>query len=475
LKSKAPGTGLLFSKGEWALCEDTIAAISTPRGTGGISIVRLSGPDAVSIADRVVNLKTSQPIKAMQSWSARLGTVRAADGTAIDEAVVILMRKPRSYTGEDMVELQCHGGPVASQKVLFALLEAGARHAGPGEFTKRAFLSGRITLDEAEAVLDVVTASTEAALKEAGRRLGGELGAKVKKWEERLYGALAGLLALADFPEEVEEMSESAFEEIAVIRKEIADVLRRAPLGLALSGGIEVCLVGAPNSGKSSLFNALLSQDRAIVTEVPGTTRDVLRERAEWNGLPVILLDTAGLRRTEDVVELIGVARAEEAARESEVILYVIDGTRGVTCEDRKWVSKWREEGRHVIAVVSKADAGIDPTDFFELGEITGGAYVVSSSKTGQGVEEIKARVARMFDGGDGLEVVAPGSARQVDCLRRAEALLGEALSGRSSGWSEDVLVLSVEEAARALSELTGKNVSEEALEQVFSRFCVGK
>ena len=168
MKSKAPGTGLLFSKGEWALCEDTIAAISTPRGTGGISIVRLSGPDAVSIADRVVNLKTSQPIKAMQSWSARLGTVRAADGTAIDEAVVILMRKPRSYTGEDMVELQCHGGPVASQKVLFALLEAGARHAGPGEFTKRAFLSGRITLDDAEAVLDVVTASTEAALKEGG-------------------------------------------------------------------------------------------------------------------------------------------------------------------------------------------------------------------------------------------------------------------------------------------------------------------
>ena len=194
----------------------------------------------------------------------------------------------------------------------------------------------------------------------------------MKKWEERLYGALAGLLALADFRRKSRRCP-SAFEEIAVIRKEIADVLRRAPLGLALSGGIEVCLVGAPNSGKSSLFNALLSQDRAIVTEVPGTTRDVLRERAEWNGLPVILLDTAGLRRTEDVVELIGVARAEEAARESEVILYVIDGTRGVTCEDRKWVSKWREEGRHVIAVVSKADAGIDPTDFFELGEITEG------------------------------------------------------------------------------------------------------
>lgn len=455
--------------------EDTIAAISTPSGMGGISIVRLSGPDAVRLAESVIHLAGPAPLSSLKSWSARLGNVVSTGGEIVDQAIVLVMRRPRSYTGEDLVEVQCHGGPMVSQKVLLALLEAGARHAEPGEFTKRAFLSGRITLEEAEAVLDVVTAPTESALAQAEKRLRGELGAKIKSWEDRLYGALAALQVLADFPEEIEEIPMDAFREVGAIHREMVDVLDRAPLGLALANGIEVCLVGAPNSGKSSLFNSLILEDRAIVTEVPGTTRDVLRERTEWGGLPVVLLDTAGLRETSDVVEVIGVERAERAASESEAILYVIDDTVGVTAEDRNWISKWIGERRNVLVVVTKADAGANKARLDEVSEVSGGKFVVASSVTGKGLDEIKTSITGWFDRGEGIEDVLPGSARQVDCLRRAAASLGEALSGLSEGWSEDVLILSLEAGARALSELTGKDVTRETLEQVFSRFCVGK
>lgn len=455
--------------------DDTIAAISTPRGAGGIAVVRVSGPQAIRIAGSVIRLKRPAPLESVKPWSARLGTVACEGGPLVDQVIVLVMRKPRSYTGEDMVEVQCHGGLLVSQKVLLALLNAGARHAEPGEFTKRAFLNGRITLEEAEAVFDVVSAPTEASLREAGRRLRGELGSKVEAWEERLYGALAALHASADFPEEVGDMTDDAFGEVAAVHREIAQVLDRAPLGLALANGVEVCLVGAPNSGKSSLFNALIAADRAIVSEVPGTTRDVLRERAEWNGLPVVLLDTAGLRPTEDVVEMIGVERAERAASQSEVILYVVDDTVGITDEDRKWVSKWLGEGRRMLVVVSKVDAREGKVDLCELDGMTGGSRVMASSVTGQGLEEIKARVTSWFDPGEGLESVVPGSARQVDCLRRAAAFLDEALERLHAGWSEDVIVVCIEEGVRALSEITGKNVTEETLAQVFSRFCVGK
>lgn len=454
--------------------EDTICAISTPRGTGGISIVRLSGPDAFGIADRAVRLRGDAPVASMKSWSARLATV-SSGGEVVDQAVVLAMRRPRSYTGEDVVEIQCHGGLVASQKVLLALLVAGARHAEPGEFTRRAFLNGRISLDEAEAVLDVVTAPNEAALDQAGRRLRGEMGSKVTVWENRVYGALAALQASADFPEDVGDVSAGAFAEIEQVRGEIREILDRAPLGLALANGIQVCLVGAPNSGKSSLFNSLISADRAIVTEVPGTTRDVLREHAEWSGLPVTLLDTAGLRETSDIIETMGVERAEKAASESAAILYVIDDTEGIGEEDRKWIAKWTYEGRRVLIVVSKIDAGMGKADPIEVCRLSKGAWVKTSSVTGQGMDDIKAAVVRWFDRGEGLDVLVPGSARQIDCLRRAESLLGDALLGRQAGWSEDVLVLALEEGARALSEITGKNVGEEILEQVFARFCVGK
>jgi tRNA modification GTPase len=455
--------------------DDTIAAIATPPGTGGISIVRVSGSDAIPVAAGPLRLRAALPLASVKPWTARLASVVGDDGVVIDEALVIVMRAPRSYTGEDLVEVQCHGGRLVSEKVLAALLAGGARHAEPGEFTRRAFLNKRITLEEAEAVLDVINAPTEYALSQATRRLRGELGARVHEWEARLYSALARFLAGTDFPDDVDEKDPHDMEEVESVHREIAGVLARAPLGLALSCGIEVCLVGPPNAGKSSLFNALLAADRAIVTEVPGTTRDVLRETTEWDGLPVVLLDTAGLRRTSDVVEIIGVERAERAASESEVIVYVVDSTVGLGNEDIEWIQKWLKQGRRLLVVAGKSDAHPRRVVESELSQVARGSCVLASAVTGEGLEEIKKRVVGYFKGGEDPRLLAPGSARQVDCLRRAHSSLSEALERRGEGWTEDVVVLLLEEAARALAELTGKDVAEEALREVFSRFCVGK
>jgi tRNA modification GTPase len=455
---------------------DTIAAIATPAGIGGISIVRLSGADALSIGSRIVRLRRRRRLPAGRGWSLALGeAVDPSTGEAMGQVIVLVMRAPSSYTGEDVLEIQCYGGRLVTEKILGLALQCGARPAEAGEFTRRAFLSGRISLEQAEAVLDLVNAPSEASLAEAGRRLKGELGSRIRDWEERLFRLLAYLQGAADFPEDVESGLPQAVKELEAVRDEVRGLLARAPLGLALAGGIEVCLVGRPNAGKSSLFNALLRQDRAIVTEVPGTTRDVLRERTEWSGLPVVLLDTAGLRETLEVVEAMGVERARSAAAEAEVIVYLVDDTVGFTEEDARWISRWRD--RKLLVVVSKVDVGAGrarPRDIEGLG-LPLSRQVRVSCVTGEGLEQVEEIVAAWFSRGGAVEGAVPGSARQVDCLRRAEGSVSQALAQAGAGWTEDVLVLCVEEAARALAELTGKRVSEEALNQVFSRFCVGK
>ncbi len=471
--TKAPALTGAFSSGQRGEL-DTIAAIATPSGTGGVSIVRISGPDALEVGGRMVRLRMRRDLFELRGWSVGLGEVLdPKDGSTVDEVIAVVMPGPHSYTGEDVVEIQCHGGRLVTEKILALALESGARPAEAGEFTRRAFLSGRITLEQAEAVLDLVNAPSEASLAQASRRLKGELGAKIRDWDARLFGALAALQGGADFLEDVGDQTEAALRDVEVVRDEIRGLLRNAPLGLALAGGIEVCLVGRPNAGKSSLFNALLGQERAIVTVVPGTTRDVLRERTEWAGLPVVLLDTAGLRETSEVVEMIGVERARSAAATSEVILYVVDDTAGLTEEDKTWIARWRD--RKLIVAVNKVDAGVGLVKAGELRELAGDNWVRVSSVTNEGLEQVKDGVAAWYSRGGNPEGAIPGSARQVDCLRRAEQAISTALSQAAEGWTEDVVVLSLEDAAQAFAELTGKNVSQETLEQVFSRFCVGK
>ncbi len=453
--------------------EDTIAAISTPLGTGGIAAIRVSGPDAFDIARRVVKLRRGGYVGDMGTWSIALGDVLAADGSLVDEAVVMVMRGPRSYTGQDTVEIQCHGGRLVSEKVLAEVLRCGARPAMPGEFTRRAYLSGRISLDEAEAVAEVITATSETALKYAGKRLRGELSSLVALWEDRLLEVLAGIHGSSDFPEDVEDDTDEVKRLVESLHQDLLEFLARAPLGLALTGGIEICLVGRPNVGKSSLFNAFLSEDRAIVTELPGTTRDVLRERTEWAGVPVVLLDTAGLRETTEVVEAMGVERAESAASSSEVILYVVDDTKGLSAEDEMWLGKWRD--RRLVLVINKIDAGKGRISPEAARSLAGESWVRASSLTGEGLQELRDKVLRWFPSPEASESVVPGSARQVDCIRRAAFCLGTGLEDLTLGWPQDVVAFALEEAMRALGELTGTNAVEATLDRVFSRFCVGK
>lgn len=453
---------------------DTIAAIATPLGTGGIAIVRLSGAAAFEIAGRMVRLRKGTALEQMKDRSMALGDVfEAGTGRIVDECIVLAMKGPRSYTGEDVVEIQCHGGPVVAEKVLSLAFRLGARPAQPGEFTKRAFINGRMTLDEAEAVLDIVTSSSEAALFHAGRRLRGELGAMVGQWEAQIVDLLALLQGAIDFPETIEADRSEILGLLGGLQNDIGEVLERAPLGLALSQGVEVCLVGRSNVGKSSLFNALLSRDRAIVTDIPGTTRDVLRESTEWYGLPVVLLDTAGLRETQEVVEALGVERAQTAAVESHVILYVLDDTQGISGEDVEWLKKW--QSRNCLAVITKTDLDKAQVDVRQIEQICGDRWVRVSGATGFGIEDLKKEVQSMYASLGDPEALAPGSARQVDCLERALDGIEAAIEYLNQGWTDDVIVLALEEAAGSLMELTGKKVSGETLDRIFSRFCVGK
>ncbi len=454
--------------------EDTIAAIATPNGMGGVSVIRVSGPDAAGIAGKIVKLKRRGRIEDMKAWSVALGSVVEGEGgKLLDEVLVLFMKGPRSYTGSDTVELQCHGGRVVTEKILSLLIGCGARLAEPGEFTRRAFLNGRITLDEAEAVLDMVSAASERALSQASRRLRGELGALVRAWEEALLDAVSMLQGSIDFPKDIESGFEEVRENLRALHREMKDFLASSPLGLALSEGLCVCLAGRPNVGKSSLFNVLLSEERAIVTDIPGTTRDVLRERTVWAGIPVMLFDTAGLRVAGEIIEGVGVERAKEAASESQVVLYVVDDCEGISSEDEDWLRKW--SGKHLLLVVNKTDLGCGKVDQKVAEALVGDNVVAVSALTQEGIKELKAKAISPFTRGSSPESVAPGNFRQVECVRGACESLSEALALADEGWTLDVVTVMLERAAVSLMEVTGKSLSEEMLDRVFSRFCVGK
>jgi tRNA modification GTPase len=452
--------------------DDTIAAIGTPPGTGGIAIVRVSGEDAVDISGKVLKFHNIPGISSLKDRTVRLArVVDPESGEFIDECIVIRMNGPRSYTGEDTVEIQCHGGRLVSEKVLAAILCSGARLAGLGEFTRRAYLNGRITLEQAEAVVDLVYAKSEASLAQASRRLRGELGAIVKEWEEQLTGILASLMGSMDFPEDVMTDRTEITKTLEKLARTLENISESAVLGLALSQGVEICIIGRPNVGKSALFNALLRQDRAIVAGVAGTTRDVLREHTQWGEIPVILMDTAGIRDTEEIVELMGVEKAKTAASQAEVVLYVVEAGLGLTSYDLEWLEKLKD--RRYLLVVNKTDiARVDPEPYEKA---CAGKWVGVSSITGEGLEELKAKVVHMFDAGAIQDSVLLGTARQVDCIRRAKEAVNRAMICLREGWTDDVVVLSLEEGAGALAEISGKKVSEEVLDQIFTRFCVGK
>lgn len=453
--------------------DDTIAAVSTPAGQGALAIVRFSGCDAVAIADRVFAGRRS--LAESPSRVVQLGTVRDPEGRAIDHVLATVMRAPRSYTGEDVVEFSGHGGLLVSRLILDAVLRAGARPAQPGEFTRRAFLSGRIDLAQAEAVIGIIQARGERALRNALAQLEGGLSARVGAVRETLLGILAPIEAFIEFGDDVPEPPDAAWirEGLRTAGAAVLDLLAGSRRGRLMAEGISVGLVGRPNVGKSSLLNALCGQDRALVHEAPGTTRDTVDAVVTLRGVPVRLVDTAGVGDTDDPVERAGVDRARRVMETSDLCIFVMDAA---IPPGEGELALAAELGRRPFLVArNKVDLGDDPESRRFAAGLEVATCVVSAVK-GRGVpgllEALGAEVERLT-GGD--EDVAMAGARHDDALRRAGAALERGERALAAGSCVDMLAADIREALDALGEVTGERAGPDVLARVFSQFCVGK
>lgn len=437
-----------------------ICAIATAAGEGGIAIVRASGEGVKSIFDNVF-----KPFRQKETLSHRMmyGHAVSADGSALDEVMAVYLAAPNTYTREDMFEIQCHGGGVCAKRVLERLMELGARIAEPGEFTRRAFMNGRIDLSKAEAVMSLIGANSEAAARSSLRQLQGGVSGFVKEVSEELKGHMALIEACTDFPDEVEEedAAQRVREGILSVSDKIASKIDERGAKL-IREGASIVLAGRPNVGKSSLMNALLNQDRAIVTSVPGTTRDVLTERIRLGGVYAELSDTAGRRETDDPVEKIGVDRAAKAAETADIVLIVIDGSEALTDEDRELLEK-RDE--RCIVVVNKSD----------LEQITSipGAFEISAAD-GEGVGELVREMEKRVQFSGSMEDRMTQQ-RHIQLAKSAMEAIARAVESIDAGLALDLCEIDLREALEFLSEITGEDASEEVIDRVFKNFCVGK
>ena len=457
---------------------DTIAAISTAVSSAGIGIIRISGADAVTVADRVYRSKGGRVhLKDQASHTIHYGYIED-DDEVVDEVLVMLMRGPKSFTAEDTVEINCHGGVYAVRRVLEAVLKNGARPAEPGEFTKRAFLNGRIDLSQAEAVIDVIQAKNEYALKSSVSQLKGAVQAAVQKIRERILYQIAFIESALDDPEHIslEGYPERLEKEARDLEQEITHLIDSADNGRIIKEGIQTVILGRPNAGKSSLLNAMLGEERAIVTEVAGTTRDVLEESISLNGLTLNMIDTAGIRETEDVVERIGVERAKEKAQQADLILYVADSSQELDENDREILHSLG--GKKAVLILNKSD--LPPIVTAEnLKKITGEQYPVLSvsARKGNGIELLEQTIRELFYRGElsfNDEVYITNARQKADLVNARESVL-KVLESISLGLPEDFYSIDLMSAYEALGAILGESVGEDLVNEIFSRFCMGK
>ena len=454
---------------------DTIAAISTGMTSSGIGIVRLSGPDAVAIADKVYDSRSGKKLEDMPTHTIHYGFIR--DGEEfIDEVLVMLMRGPRSFTAEDTVEINCHGGVYAMNRILELVIRKGARPAQPGEFTKRAFLNGRIDLSQAEAVIDVINAKNEYALKSSVSQLKGSVLKVIREIREKMIYHIAYIESALDDPEHIslDGYPQQLEEQTNMWKEKLQTLIDSSENGQRMKEGITTVIVGKPNAGKSSLLNSLVGKERAIVTDVAGTTRDVLEEQMSMSGISLNIIDTAGIRNTEDVVEKIGVKKAKSYAKDADLIIYVVDSSTQLDENDEEIMELIRD--RKAIVLLNKAD--LDPmTTEAQIKERLDKPVISVSAKEEQGLDQLELTVKNMFYDGkisfnDEIYIT---NIRQKAALTEALESLNQVSESIQNQMPEDFFSIDLMNAYEELGSITGETVGEDLVNEIFSKFCMGK
>lgn len=456
---------------------DTIAAVSTPPGVGGVAVIRVSGPEAVAVSDCVFKSVKGKLPSELPERFVSFGDLTGKDGSLIDQVLLTVFKAPRSFTGEDVVEISCHGGKAVTELILKELVLSGARIAGRGEFTKRAFLNGKLDLTQAEAIMDIISAEDEFSLKSGENHLQGRLKEKTEKIREKILDIISQVLAVIDYPdEEIGDMETSEITEILTsAQSEINGLINTYNTGKIIRDGANIVIAGKPNAGKSSLMNAFLKEERAIVTDIAGTTRDVLEENLNLGGLKVRVTDTAGIRESDDPVESIGIRRAVECVKKADLVLYVADKTTGIDEGDIELINAIRD--KKTVGIINKSD--LEGADIKEkLKELTGCIEVFEiSAINGGGVDALSEYIKNAILCGevDVSENLFITNKRHYEELLAAESSIKRAMESLNCGLFADIVTIDLENAVSALGNITGETVNEAVVSNIFEKFCVGK
>ena len=452
---------------------DTIAAISTPRGEGGIGIIRISGDKSFEILERIFN--TKNPNRDLGFYKFNYGFIHD-NGKIVDEVMAVRMKAPKTYTCEDVVEINCHGGHLISEKVLELVLKNGARHAEQGEFTKRAFMNGRIDLSQAEAVMDIIHGKTEKSISLSLEQLRGDLRDKIASFKKALLDVTAHVNVVLDYPEEGidDPLPSNLRENLENVYAEADRLISSYDKGKKIKEGIKTVIAGKPNVGKSTLLNSLLKEERAIVTHIPGTTRDVIEEIINIKGIPLVLTDTAGIRKTEDIVENIGVEKSKKFIENADLVLLVLDASRELESEDREVIQEIQNNNKKTIVLLNK----IDLERKIELEEFNLENILEISAKDNIGIEDMEERIYSYIveeNVEDSSEKLIITNIRHKTALEKTKDAIRNIFETIDAGMPMDLISVDLKEALDSLSEITGEISSEDILDHVFGNFCVGK
>lgn len=452
---------------------DTIAAISTPRGEGGIGIIRISGDKSFEILDKIFN--TKNPNRDLGFYKFNYGFIHD-NGKIVDEVMAVRMKAPKTYTCEDVVEINCHGGHLISEKVLELVLKNGARHAEQGEFTKRAFMNGRIDLSQAEAVMDIIHGKTEKSISLSLEQLRGDLRDKIASFKKALLDVTAHVNVVLDYPEEGidDPLPSNLRENLENVYAEADRLISSYDKGKKIKEGIKTVIAGKPNVGKSTLLNSLLKEERAIVTHIPGTTRDVIEEIINIKGIPLVLTDTAGIRKTEDIVENIGVEKSKKFIENADLVLLVLDASRELESEDREVIEEIQNHNKKTIVLLNK----IDLERKIELEEFNLENILEISAKDNIGIEDMEERIYSYIvekNVEDSSEKLIITNIRHKAALEKTKDAIRNIFETIDAGMPMDLISVDLKEALDSLSEITGEISSEDILDHVFGNFCVGK